>query len=505
MKRGSIALAVAALVAIAMLVDPAFARPGGGDSYSGGGGHGGGGGGYSGGGSSNGGDIGALVELLYWIIRLTLEFPHIMVPILGIVAGFILYEKWKQTRNRDWDSGPPVQLQRSVTLGAVRNNDANFSQVAFEDFVFRLYAAAHRSRHEATLLANAVGPYVSADARRDLTQRAPVGAQVHGVVIGAIRTVRAEVPMTTWDKDGTVQRTRVTLEFEANLATTSATQFVVEVWTLVRNADVVSKPPSQARTFPCPNCGAPWATSNMGTQVCASCNQTVDNGRFDWVVESVSLRSIQDRPPTLTEEVPERGTELPTYRAPGVDAVWVALQRADSGLTDDGFQQRLNLIYGELNTAWTKNDLAPARGLLTDGLYDYLQYWLDAYRAQGLRNVLENMRITHSTIAKVARDKFYDAVTVRIWATGKDHVIREPGGDHVRGSKLRERPYSEYWTLIRAAGRKGAPTTDRRCSNCGAPLAITQSGECPYCNAHVTSGEFDWVLSKIEQDDSYRG
>jgi hypothetical protein len=31
------------------------------------------------------------------------------------------------------------------------------------------------------------------------------------------------------------------------------------------------------------------------------------------------------------------------------------------------------------------------------------------------------------------------------------------------------------------------------------------AGACKYCNAHVTRGEFDWVLSKVEQDDSYRG
>jgi hypothetical protein len=31
------------------------------------------------------------------------------------------------------------------------------------------------------------------------------------------------------------------------------------------------------------------------------------------------------------------------------------------------------------------------------------------------------------------------------------------------------------------------------------------AGACTHCGAHVTSGEFDWILSKIEQDDSYRG
>jgi hypothetical protein len=31
------------------------------------------------------------------------------------------------------------------------------------------------------------------------------------------------------------------------------------------------------------------------------------------------------------------------------------------------------------------------------------------------------------------------------------------------------------------------------------------AGRCNHCDAKITSGEFDWVLSKIEQDESYTG
>src|ERR1700759_362943 len=115
------------------------------------------------------------------------------------------------------------------------------------------------------------------------------------------------------------------------------------------------------------------------------------------------------------------------------------------------------------------------------------------------------MRITRTTLAKVVRDRYYDSLTIRLWAMGKDYVIHEPDGHHVRGSRHRDRAYSEYWTLIRSAGRKAAVVASPVCSNCGAPLNITQSGECEHCGAHVTAGEFDWVVSKVEQDDSYRG
>ncbi|MCC7539401.1 MAG: hypothetical protein IT379_24465, partial [Deltaproteobacteria bacterium] len=46
---------------------------------------------------------------------------------------------------------------------------------------------------------------------------------------------------------------------------------------------------------------------------------------------------------------------------------------------------------------------------------------------------------------------------------------------------------------------------DKVCPSCGAPLKINMAGACEFCSARVTTGEFDWVLSRIEQDETYRG
>lgn len=488
MTRRRARLAVAAVLAVLAASAIAWARPGGGDSYSGGGGHGGG---------DGGGGGGAIFELVFWLFRLVIVYPAVGVPIVVAVIGYVLYSGYKQRQNKDWDSGPPIEPERAIELSELRRIDPAFSQVVFEDFAFRLFSTAHRARHAAEALGQ-VAPYVSEAARASLAERAPVGEPVQQVIVGALRTYQVELP------EG-AGRVRVGIEYEANVATARHTYYCVERWLFARDAGVQSKPPGAARTFPCPNCGAPWEAARSGTQVCASCGQAVDNGRFDWVVEEAELASSDERPPTLTTEVPERGTDLPTYRQPDVDAAWVQLTRSDPQVTQAAFDARLAMIYDQLNQAWSRNDLAPARGLVSDGLYDYLSYWVDAYRRQGLRNVLTDMRITHTALARLTRDRYYDAITIRIWATGKDYVIREPGGERVRGSKHRDRAYSEYWTLIRTAARQGTPVAAPACSNCGAPLQITQSGECEHCGAHVTSGEFDWVVSKIEQDDSYRG
>ncbi|MFT3693204.1 MAG: TIM44-like domain-containing protein [Kofleriaceae bacterium] len=466
-------------------------RPGGGESFSGGGGHGGGGGGGGG---------GFVLELLYWLLQLFIYHPLIALVLVAIVAFLLWRQAREQRANADWDSGPPTALHKNIPLTAVANLDPEFSQVVFEDFVYRLFSEAQRVRASVEGLATIV-PYVSEAARDALAQRPPVGMAVEQVIVGAQRVIDVALPAKR-ERGNNIE---VTVEFEANVLTKDHTYYSVETWVFVRDVALRSKPPEISKVWRCPNCGAPWQASNTGSEVCQNCGQAVANGRFDWYVDRIELKSVDERGPTLTQDVKERGTDLPTYKDPERDDEWEALVAADPDVTEPTVEHRLQMIYDLLNKAWSANDLKTVRGFVSDGLFDYLQYWVDAYKREGFRNQLTDMRITNVEYAKVVRDKYYDAITIRFWAIGKDFVVKSATGQLVRGSKTRERAYSEYWTLMRAAGKKGVPKAEPVCGNCGAPLLVNASGECEHCGAHVTAGEFDWVLSKIEQDDTYRG
>ena len=51
-----------------------------------------------------------------------------------------------------------------------------------------------------------------------------------------------------------------------------------------------------------------------------------------------------------------------------------------------------------------------ARPFVSDGLFDYLQYWVTAYEKQGLRNELEGMRIVEWKAVKIVSDMTIPAV-----------------------------------------------------------------------------------------------
>ena len=336
-----------------------------------------------------------------------------------------------------------------------------------------------------------------------------MGVPVSAVVVGAMRVLDVILPDGPPGRRDTGPRVRVDLEIEANMTLGTAgaeqTQYVKERWRLVRDASVRTKPPQQAQSFHCPNCGAPFAPAGerpLRVLRRGGLRQAVSTGPSS---RSSSLRA-RGAPAGPHRHRPGGGHRLADDLPSRAAARWAELLRDDPAVTDEALAARLQLIYGELNAAWTGLDLTPVRPYVSDGLFDYLQYWITAYEKQGLRNVLEGMRIVEWKTVKVVRDRHYDALTVRLWGTGRDYTVRAGARrDVVAAIRRRDRLYSEYWTLIRGAGVKGAPRTDKTCPNCGAPLDVNMAGQCEHCGAKITSGEFDWVLSKIEQDDSYTG
>jgi ribosomal protein L37AE/L43A len=455
----------------------AEARPGGGGGYSGGGSSSRGGGSSFGGGGGGGGkaDIGSV---------------FLMIVVMGIVG----LAKAAGSPRDSFDSAAAPRQRR--VYEALRAHDPEFSAVLFEDFVFALYARVLAARESPEAM-TALAPYVSEGSREALLRREPARVKIHSVVLGSVQVQQVKI----------AERVRVDITFESNytaeLPGGPQGYYVREAWTLSRGLDVRSRPPDSVLAFQCPACGAPYRRGDAGA--CAHCGKQVEGGQFDWSIVQVRQIAQANRPPALGGDAPEVGTELPSVIDPDLKQQQAALLREDPAATVANILDRLQIIYIELNAAWTARDLRPVRPHVSDALYNYLAYWIDAYRNQGLTNVLKDMSISRAQVVKLTRDRHFDAVTVRFWASGLDYTV-DRNGRRFGGSSTSKRAYSEYWTLIRGATVRGAPRDPAACPSCGAPLdRVSMAGNCEYCGAHLTRGEFDWVLSKIEQDESYTG
>ena len=483
------------LALVGVADDVADARPGGGQSYSGG----------SSGGSSGGGDgAGALVYLL---IRLIIVWPEIGIPIAIIVIIGVVVAKRNNDGLGDWDSGESIAMHHAPTnLDEIRRLDPEFSEVLFTDFAYALYARLHQARFHINAL-KTCAPYANEAVRNSLAQRQPAGEPVHGVIVGAMRAVSVNVPHQPENAEGNPNWCTVVLHFESNLTVGQPDAwrlyYTHERWTFNRQATATSRDPAKARNLNCPNCDAAFESSDDAT--CQYCGEVVNTGQFEWVVTGIQLIQEEQRPPMLTGHAAERGTQLATVWHGEVDQRLAAFQEHDPSCAIEGVGARLAQIYDELNKAWSSLDLTNARPYVSDSIYNYLNYWVTCYNQQGLVNKMENAKITRWVIAKVVHDKHYIALTCRVWGSGLDYTTEQQSGKVVGGSRSKPREYTEYWTIIRGAEVKASPRVDKQCPNCAAELKISMAGICEFCNAHVTSGEFDWVLSKIEQDESYRG
>jgi hypothetical protein len=476
----------------------AEARPGGGHSFSG---RSSGGGGGSGGGDG----IGLLIELLIWLV---LRHPTIGIPlVLLLIVGLIVKSAIGSTM-KGWSTTSAAQVANVPTitrsprpatvprarLDEIRRLDPQFSVVLFEDFAYFLYAAVLRAR---AVGFEVIGPYVAPELAQAL--RDPNLADVRGIVVGAVRIVAfSGISSST---------TSVELELETNFvevfrAGGERRFYVVDRLRLERVASARSRPAARVRTLDCPSCGAPLEAVRGGT--CTYCQQQVGFGRFDWNVTLLRNLTKEPRGPLLKGNVPEEGTELPTVVDPGAAGRLQALQQRDPSFTWDALLHRVGHVWSELQVGWTARDAARIRPYVSDNLFQSMIYWIDLYQQQRCRNVNENGRILRVDLANVITDATYDAVTVRLFATGLDYTITDDGRV-LGGSRTRPRTYSEYWTLIRGTVRKGPARGDAACPSCGAPLRVGMAGNCEYCQVKVTTGDFDWVLSRIEQDEAYTG
>jgi hypothetical protein len=486
-------------VALLLVAGLALARPGGGHSYSGGSRSSGSS--HSSGGGGGGGDGGVLFELL---VVLLIEHPSIGVPLLILVVIGMLVRAAVQRGMKSWSTTPTDVSSVQVVeregpaprkqLEQLRGSDPEFSLVLFEDFVYMLYAAVQRSRALGT---GPLSAYLAPELAGALEN--PALADVQGIVIGALRYV----DVSGLGGGGL----RVELELEANYVELLKNgqqyrYYVVDRLLLTRSPTAKSRPFARASKLDCPNCGAPLEALR-GTE-CSYCRQQVGYGRFDWMVASLSSLSREPRGPLLTGNVEESGTELPTIADVSAPQRFQELQQRDPSLSWQSFSARVGHVFGELQVAWSGRDPLRIRPYVSDNLFQTMLYWIDLYVANRCRNVTENARILRMDLASVTSDKHYDAITVRLFATSIDYTIGDDG-KLLSGSKSRQRSYSEYWTWIRGTARRGATRGDVNCPNCGAPLRIGMAGTCEYCRVKVTAGEFDWVLSRIEQDDSYTG
>ena len=260
-----------------------------------------------------------------------------------------------------------------------------------------------------------------------------------------------------------------------------------ERWTFARSAKAKTPVSGGVIAAKCPACGAELRLALDGT--CTHCRASVTNGAVDWVVVEVQPASFAG----YTSEF--------AVAAATVEQGVTELKAADAAFSVDTFTARVKSAFLALQDAWCQQKLDAGRAFMSPGAYFCWSAPNVTRVAEGRRNVMENISVNSIQPIRVVHGRVFDDLTVRIFAAAADFEV-DKDNKIVFGDR-QVRPFSEQWTFQRSVGAvtSNKPgTLENTCPRCGAPLALTQIGECRYCKAAVTSGKFDWVVSRIEQE-----
>lgn len=501
------ARAMRALFAIAVLTEllwesVAEARVGGGHSWSSGRRSGSSFSGGSSRSSYSGGSSGGDSDVLFLLLHLVIRYPKIGIPLILVVGAFLAIKALSKPQPR-WSPGSsaPPPLRVATDLSEIAKVDPGFSEPVFLDFV----QLVHRRATEATVNAReraALAPFVDEAVWPNLAEQARGATAVSEVILGGVEVIDITVGHA---------ETRIGVLLKSNRLEERDGQtrrvYMQERWTFRRKTGAVSLPPEETLRLGCPSCGVAVETDRMGA--CTHCGTPITKGQLQWQVASAVPATVV-RPVSPPEIGASDGGDEPsvhdyTLKDPNLGAQLRGLVGRHPDFVPKDFQQHVRDVYFALQTAWSEDRWSAARPHVTDSLYQSLRFWTDGYQVGGLRNHLDDIQLEKMEIVKVGVDAWYESITLRIWGSMRDYTVNERG-QLVGGNREVPRRFSEYWTFLRAAGTGAGSRDAQHCPSCGAPLDnVSHTGVCGYCDTRIASGTFDWVLSRIDQTDVYRG
>jgi predicted lipid-binding transport protein (Tim44 family) len=500
--------------ALAGLPTVAFARGGGGGhsggggaSHSSGGGGGGGGGGFSGGGggSTGGGSVAFGAFSLLTVLPIAIIVILVICALIYISARHPRVHGDFQPDSAGWEpepapAGPSPQVQSGVA--AIKAVDPAFEPETFlqrAEMAFLLVKRAYQDRN-----LHAGRAFLSPPIWQSWSQEVTTLVERHEQPVLENLNVRGmQVPSVAHQASGDsiqvhfdyVAAVHFVEDGSGKLVTGSTDdQRLGEVWTFERQPEARTVASGGATASKCPNCGALLKLNDDGQ--CDYCKADITSGRYDWVVTRMASDWFRG------------ASTAAAFGAAEMDPAsgLAEIRASDPQFDEQAFRARVQQAFFALQQAWQDRDVASSRPFMSPGLYlgwsSQVQQLIDLHK----KNVLEGLRVDGIDVVKVVHGSAFDDVTVRVVATTADYEVDEKTGRMIFGSREAAQ-FTEYWTFQRSVGTQttGRSILDKVCPNCGAPLEINQVGECRYCKAAVTSGRFDWVLSRIEQEDDYAG
>ena len=173
----------------------------------------------------------------------------------------------------------------------------------------------------------------------------------------------------------------------------------------------------------------------------------------------------------------------------------------DPAFDPDALVTGLQASFYVVQQGWSERRPELTRSVMADAIWNAHRMQIDGYTRSKQTNLMDGLAIQYANLVAASSDGHHDSIVVRFFVQSADYVVDDNSGKVVRGHKDME-PWCEDWVYQRSARAKTNPEgglLQRKCPNCGAPLDVSDTGTCKYCQALVMGGDQDWVLVRIDQ------
>lgn len=222
------------------------------------------------------------------------------------------------------------------------------------------------------------------------------------------------------------------------------------------------------------------------------------------IIFAILISKSKKKGGTFTPTAPSPGGYSPTGGMPGdfTPAITAAICQIDPNFSADTFITWSKDVFITLQQAWTARDWTTIRPLEKEELFEQHNRQLQEYIRNKKINIIERINVGQTHLHKYERDAQYEYLTVYMATRMVDYIIDENTRQILKGDPNKDCYMNYLLTFMRKTGVKSREGTDKsvakNCPNCGAPLQVTSSGKCDYCGSIITTGDFDWVLAKMD-------
>ena len=128
------------------------------------------------------------------------------------------------------------------------------------------------------------------------------------------------------------------------------------------------------------------------------------------------------------------------------------IRQMDPGFDEGAFREMCTDRFFKIQAAWMRRDTEKLRPLLTEEMRAVFTKHIEAARAKGQVNKLENITVRSVEPTEAWQEQGQDYITVRLLANLLDYTVEESSGKVVAGSDSEPVKFEEFWTWVRPVG-----------------------------------------------------